>query len=57
LISTGDFNLLRVQVIGGVSLMVWSGLLSYVFFKSLKVMNRLRTGEIYEILGLDILSS
>jgi len=42
-------------VIGGVSIVVWTAILAGAFFGILKHLNRFRVGEIFEIVGQDIL--
>jgi ammonia channel protein AmtB len=50
------FNVLAIQFLGAISLAVWAGLISYIFFKTLSNMGQLRVGQFYEIVGIDILT-
>jgi ammonia channel protein AmtB len=54
-IFTGNFRQLLVQFIGCVSLLAWGSILSFAYFFTLKKVNKLRVGYIYEITGMDVL--
>jgi ammonium transporter, Amt family len=51
----GSTQQLKVQFIGALALMLNSGLPAIAFFGFVKKLNRLRVGEIFEILGQDVL--
>ena len=42
------------QCLGALAIIAWTSAFSFLFFKLLKKSNRLRIGQIYEILGMDI---
>ena len=48
--------MLLIQFSGAVALIVWTGVVSYAFFKILSNMGHLRVGQFYEIVGIDILT-
>lgn len=52
---TGMPDQLMVQFIGAMSYTLWAGLLSFIFFFSLKKNGRLRVHIIFEIIGLDFI--
>lgn len=52
---TGNPNQLGIQLIGAFAYTIWAGLLSFMFFYSLKKNGRLRVGFIYEVIGLDFI--
>jgi len=52
---TGNPHQLGIQCLGALSYTIWAGLLSFMFFFSLKKNGRLRVGLIYEIIGLDFI--
>lgn len=51
LIYTGSFKQLQIQLIGAVSLLLFSAGAAFLFFFTVKFLNHLRVGEIFEILG------
>ena len=53
LLSTGQIAQLAIQVLGLLSYSFWSLILSFVFFYSLKLNDRLRIDPLYEIIGMD----
>ena len=52
---TGKADQLGVQALGACCYTVWAGLLSFIFFYSLKKNGRLRVQTIYEVIGLDFM--
>lgn len=52
---TGNPHQLGIQFIGAASYTIWAGLLSFMFFFTLKKNGRLRVGLIYEVIGLDFI--
>ena len=50
----GDPTFMGIQCIGALAIIAWTSAISFLFFKLLKKSNRLRIGQIYEILGMDI---
>jgi Amt family ammonium transporter len=54
-IFIGNFKQLLYQCIGIVSILVWGGSISFFYFFTLKKVNKLRVGYIYEITGMDVL--
>lgn len=52
---TGIPDQLGIQFLGAISYTIWAGLLSFMFFYSLKKNGRLRVGLIYEVIGLDFI--
>lgn len=55
LIYSGNPNLLRIQLIGALSIAVWSVVMSFSFFFVLKKLGRLRVPIVCEIIGVDII--
>jgi ammonia channel protein AmtB len=47
-------KLLLIQLLGLVSIVSWSGILSYIYFKASMKMNMMRFKKIDEILGGDL---
>jgi Amt family ammonium transporter len=52
---TGNPHQIGIQILGAFAYMVWAGLLSFIFFYSLKKNGRLRVDLIFEIIGLDFI--
>ena len=52
-LRTGTPDFLLVQLIGSVSLALWSGVMSFIFFYVLKKVNRLRLDSLFEVIGID----
>lgn len=52
--NVNAFKQIGIQLIGAVSLAIWAGACSYLFFKTLHSLNRLRVSKFYEIVGIDI---
>lgn len=52
---TGSPDLLGVQVLGALCYTIWAGLLSFIFFYSLKKNGKLRVGTLFEVIGLDFI--
>lgn len=52
---TGNPQQIGIQVVGAIAYMIWAGLLSFIFFYSLKKNGRLRVDLIFEIIGLDFI--
>ena len=55
LLYTGDTKQMGVQLVGAAAYVGWSGLLSIMFFYSLKRNERLRVDVLFETAGLDLL--
>ena len=56
LLYTGEVNFLGVQMLGLLAYAFWSLALSFVFFYSLKLNERLRIDPLYEIIGMDFIN-
>ena len=41
-------------MLGAISLAVWAWLTSYIYFKTVQSLGRLRVNKFYEIVGIDI---
>lgn len=54
IVFTGNTDVIGIQLIGAVSLLILSIVLSFIFFYPLKKMGRLRLSKIQEIIGMDI---
>lgn len=54
LIYTGKITFLAIQVLGILSYAFYSLILSFIFFYSLKLNDRLRIDPLYEIIGMDL---
>ena len=54
--SAGSFNQFGVQLIGVSAFTLWSGLLSFIFFFSLKKNDKMRVPELFEMIGIDFMS-
>lgn len=39
---------------GAVSIMIWAMVCSYIYFKTVDMLGRLRVNKFYEIVGIDI---
>ena len=52
--SENSFKQFGIQVLGAISLAAWAFLTSYVYFKTVKSLGRLRVNKFYEIVGIDI---
>ena len=57
LITTGELDVLGVQIIGSLAMMGYSYLISTIFFSILVSMNRYRIGDTVELAGMDLLDS
>jgi Amt family ammonium transporter len=55
LIASGDTYLISIQLIGSLSIIFWSGFLSFCFFYVLNKLKRLRVPRVYEIIGIDLI--
>lgn len=55
LIYTGNSDQLLIQLLGAFSYALWSVLLSFTFFYSLKQVDRLRVAFLFEVIGLDMM--
>jgi ammonia channel protein AmtB len=53
---SGKPDFLIVQIIGSLSLTLWAGTISFIFFYVLKKVNRLRIDGLFEIIGIDNMS-
>lgn len=53
---TGNPTQLGIQLLGAVAYIIWAGLLSFIFFYSLKKNGRLRVALIFEVIGLDFIA-
>ena len=53
LLYTGEINFLGIQLLGVISYSCYSLMLSFIFFHSLKLNDRLRLDPLYEIIGMD----
>ena len=55
LFTNWDPKQLWIQVLGGISIIAWASITSFIYFLSLKRLNKFRVGHIYEITGMDVL--
>ena len=53
LFYVGSFDQLGIQCIGAIALSLRTALFSYAFFILMKKADRLRMGEVFEIIGMD----
>ena len=53
LLYTGEIKFLGIQLLGVISYSCYSLMLSFIFFHSLKLNDRLRLDPLYEIIGMD----
>ena len=53
--ATGKPDFIGIQIVGGLVIALWSGILSFIFFYTIKNQNRLRISIIGEIVGVDFL--
>lgn len=44
-----------IQFFGAVSLFLWVSTTSYIYFKTVQTLGKLRVSKFYEIVGIDIL--
>ena len=52
--SENSFRQFGIQVVGAMSLATWGMLTSYIYFKTVDLLGRLRVNKFYEIVGIDI---
>lgn len=52
--NENSFKQIGVQILGAISLLAWGATTSYIYFKTLHTLNRLRVSKFYEIVGIDI---
>lgn len=57
LLYTGKIKFLGIQILGLSAYIFWSLALSFVFFYSLKLNDRLRIDPLFEIIGMDFMRS
>ena len=57
LLYTGTLDQLMIQILGATAYTLWAMILSFTFFYSLKQNDRLRVDPLYEIIGMDFMSS
>jgi len=57
LLYTGQLGQLAIQLLGATAYTVWALLLSFFFFYSLKQNDRLRVPPLYEMIGMDFMTS
>ena len=55
--NTGNVSFLGIQLLGVAAFTVWALMMSFCFFKTLKSLERLRVGILFEIIGLDFIRS
>lgn len=53
--SGNSFSQLGIQLLGAISIAFWGALISYLYFKTVHTLGRLRVNKFYEIVGIDIL--
>ena len=56
MLTTNNQNSISVQFLGLIIIIAWSLMWSFGLFYLLKRVNRLKYGEVYEIVGLDLLA-
>ena len=54
-IRTGNSRFLVIQILGGFFLLCFGGIMSFIFFYTLKKLNKLRISPLFEILGVDFI--
>lgn len=54
-IVTGSFSLIGIQILGTICLILWAFVTSYIFFKTVKSIGKLRICKLYEVAGIDLL--
>lgn len=52
-IRTGNPDFLLIQIVGSLSLALWAGIMSFIFFYVLKKVDRLRLDGLFEVIGID----
>ena len=52
--SNRSLNQLGIQLLGALVLAIWSIATSYMYFKVVQSLGRLRVNKFYEIVGIDI---
>ena len=55
-IRTGNSSFFFVQIIGGLFLLCLGGIMSFIFFYTLKKLDKLRISPLFEILGIDFIA-
>lgn len=50
---TGNPDFLLIQILGSFCLVLWSGVMSFIFFYVLKTVDRLRLDGLFEVIGID----
>ena len=53
--SENSFKQFGIQLLGAVSIAAWGAITSYIYFRTIKALGRLRVNRFYEIVGIDIL--
>jgi ammonium transporter, Amt family len=53
--SSDTFRQIGIQFIGAVSFSLWAFATSYIYFKAVDALGRLRVSKFYEIVGIDVL--
>jgi ammonia channel protein AmtB len=53
--NSGSFYFLGIQILGAICLSLWAYITSYIFFRTVKSIDKLRLCKLYEVAGIDIL--
>lgn len=53
--SENSFKQFGVQLVGALSIAAWGAITSYIYFRTIQALGRLRVNRFYEIVGIDIL--
>lgn len=52
--SENSFRQIGIQILGALAIAFWGSTTSYIYFKTVQQLNRLRVNRFYEIVGIDI---
>ena len=52
--AQANFAQIGIQFLGAVALALWSASTSYIYFKTVQALGKLRVSKFYEIVGIDI---
>lgn len=52
--SENSFKQFGIQIMGAIAIGMWAFICSYIYFKTVNNLGRLRVNKFYEIVGIDI---
>lgn len=52
--SQTNFRQLGIQLLGASALTLWGATTSYIYFKTVQALGKLRVSKFYEVVGIDI---